>query len=95
MIRGIVKVQNLIAGVPFFMELSVHSATKALQDFFFVEFSIYTQSSRNELMMNQPINVKENNQHGLDNGLQFSCLLWYHRRSHRQGDDAVCHWEDI
>jgi len=35
----------------------------------FVEFIIYRLSSRDVLMMNQPINVQERNQHGLDIGL--------------------------
>ena len=46
----------------------------ALQDCF-VEFLIYRLSYRDELMMNQPVNVEERNQHSLNIGLHLPRLL--------------------
>ena len=62
--RGIAMVQDPIAGVSLLRVMSAHSVTEALQDCS-VEFLIDCLSSRNVLMMNQPVNVKECNQHGL------------------------------
>ena len=67
-------VQDPIDGVPLLRAMSVHSVMEALQDCF-VESLIYCLSSRHVLMMNQPINVKERNQHGLDIGFHLSCFL--------------------
>ena len=78
MSRGIVMAQDPIAETPFLMAMSVHSVAEALQDCF-VEFLIYRLSSRDVLMMNQPVNVKERNQHGLDIGLHLLCFLWSRR----------------
>ena len=47
---------------------------EVLQDCF-VEFLIYRLSCRDELMMNQPVNVEERNQHGLDIGLYLPRFL--------------------
>jgi len=66
--RGFVMVQDPIARASLLRAMSAHSFAEALQDSF-VEFLIHRLSSRNLLMMNQPINVKECNQHILDNGL--------------------------
>ena len=66
--RGIVMVQDPIARTPLLRAMSAHSVAEALQDCF-IEFLIYRLSCRDVLMMNQPVNVKERNQHGLDNGL--------------------------
>jgi len=49
--RGIVMVQDPIAGVPLLRAMSTHSIAEALQDCF-VEFLIYRLSSRDVLMMN-------------------------------------------
>ena len=73
--RGIVMVQDPIAGAPLLGAMSAHSVAEALQDCF-VEFLIYRLSSRDVLMMNQPVNVEERNQHGLDVGLHLPCFLW-------------------
>jgi len=73
--RGIVRVQDPIAGALPLWVMSVHSITEALRDYF-VEFLIYRLSSRDILMMNQPVNVEERNQHGLDIGLH---LLHFHQ----------------
>ena len=54
--------------------MSAHSAAEALQNCF-VEFLIYRQSSRDVLMMKQPVNVEERSQHGLDFGLYLPCFL--------------------
>ena len=51
-----------------------HSVAEALQDCF-LEFLIYHLSCRDELMMNQPVNVEERNQHGLDIGLHLLRFL--------------------
>ena len=56
MSRGIVMVQDPIAGTPLLRAMSAHSVAKALQDCF-VEFLIYRLASRDELMMNEPVNV--------------------------------------
>ena len=72
--RGIVMVQNPIAGVPLLRAMSAHNVAEALQDCF-VEFLIYRLSSRDALMMNQPVSVKEHNQHGLDIRLHLSHFL--------------------
>ena len=56
----------------------LHSVVEALQDCF-VEFLTYHLSSRDVLMMNQPVNVKEHNQHGLDIGLHLPRFLWSRR----------------
>ena len=72
--RGVVMVQDPVAGAPLLRTMSVHSITEALQDCF-VEFLIYCLSCRDELMMNQPINVEELNQHGLDIGLHLPRFL--------------------
>ena len=71
--RGIVMVQDSIAGMPLPKAMSAHSIAEALQDCF-VEFLIYRLSSRDVLMMNQPVNVEEHNQHGLYIGL--ACLAF-------------------
>jgi len=54
----------------------------------FVEFLIYRLSCRDELMMNQPVNVEERNQQGLDIGLHLPPFFG-------RGDDDVLHWEGI
>jgi hypothetical protein len=54
--------------------MSGHSVAEALQGSF-VEFLIYCLSSRDVLMMNQPVSVEECNQHGLDIGLHLPCFL--------------------
>ena len=54
--------------------MSAHSVAEALQDCF-VEFLIYRLSCRDELMMNQPVNVEERNQHGRDIGLHLPRFL--------------------
>ena len=59
---------------PHLRAMSVHSFAEALQDCF-VEFLIYLLSCRDELMMNQPVNVEERNQHGLDIGLHLPRFL--------------------
>ena len=72
--RGIVMLQDPVAGMPLLRAMSAHSITEVLQDCF-VEFLIYPLSSRDLLMMNQPISVEESNQHGLDIGLHLPCFL--------------------
>jgi len=67
--RGIVMVQDPTAGAPLLSVMSVHSVD-ALQECF-VEFLIYCLSSRDVLMMNQPVIVEGHNQHGLDIGLHL------------------------
>ena len=76
-----------IAGAPLLRAMSAHSMMEALQDCS-VEIFIYCLSSRNVLMMNQPVNVEECNQCGLDIGLHLP--RFFGRR-----DDAVFHWDDI
>jgi hypothetical protein len=61
-------VQDPIARMPLLRVMSVHRIAEALHDCF-VEFLIYHLSSRDVLMMNQPVNVVELNQHGLDIGV--------------------------
>jgi len=73
--RGIVMLQDQIAGTPLLRAMSVHSVAEVLQDCF-VEFLIYRLPSRDVLMMNQSVNVKERNRHGLDIGLHLLCFLW-------------------
>ena len=73
-VRGIVVVQDLVAGAPLLMAMSAHSVAEALQDCF-VEFLIYRLSCRDELMMNQPVSVEERNQHVLDIGLHLPRFL--------------------
>jgi len=75
---GIVMVQDPIAGTPLLRAMSAHSVAEALQDCF-VEFLLYRLASRDVLMMNEPINVEERNQHGLDIGLHLLCFLWSRR----------------
>ena len=72
--RGIVMVQDPVAGAPLLRAMSAHSVAEVLQDCF-VEFLIYCLSCRDELMMNQPVNVEECNQHGLDIGLHLPRFL--------------------
>ena len=72
--RGVVVVQDPVAGTPLLRAMSVHSILEALQDCF-VEFLIYRLSCRDELMMNQPVSVEERNQHGLDIGLHLPHFL--------------------
>ena len=72
--RGVVVVQDPIAGAPLLRAMSAHSVAEALQDCF-VEFLIYRLSCRDELMMNQPVNVEERNQHGLDTGVHLLRFL--------------------
>jgi len=72
--RGIVMVRDPIAGTPLLRVKSAHSVADALQDSF-VEFLIYRLSSRDVLMMNQPVNVEERNQHRLDIGLHLPRFL--------------------
>ena len=72
--RGIIMVQDPIAGAPRLRAMSAHSVADALQDCF-VEFLIYRLSSRDVLMMNQPVFVEERSQPGLDIGLHLPCFL--------------------
>ena len=76
--RGIVMVQDPIAGAPLLRAMSVHSVVEALQDCS-TEFLIYSLSSRNVLMVNQPVNVEECNQHGLDIGFHLPRFIWSRR----------------
>jgi len=55
--RGIVIVQDPIAGTPLLRAMSAHSVAEALQDCF-VKFLIYRLVSRDVLMMNEPVNVE-------------------------------------
>ena len=72
--RGVVVVQDPVAGAPLLRAMSAHSVAEALQDCF-VESLIYRLSCRNELMLNQPVNVEERNQHVLDTGLHLPRFL--------------------
>jgi len=72
--RGVVMVQDPVAGAPLLRAMSAHSIAEALQDYF-LEFLIYRLSCRDKLMMNQPVNVKEHNQHGPDIGLHLPHFL--------------------
>ena len=67
-------VQDQIAGAPILRAMSAHSVMEALQDCF-VELLIYRLPCRDEIMMNQPVNVEERNQHGLDIGLHLPRFL--------------------
>ena len=55
--RSVVVVHDPVAGAPLLRAMSAHSAAEALQDCF-LEFLIYRLSCRDELMMNQPVNVE-------------------------------------
>ena len=72
--RGIVMVRDPIAETPLLRAMSAHSVAEALQDCF-VKFLIYRLASRDVLMMNDPVNVEERNQHGLDIGLHLPRFL--------------------
>jgi len=72
--RGIVMVQDPIARTPLLRAMSAHSVAEALKDCF-VEFLIYRLASRDVLMTNEPVNVEECNQHGLDIGLHLPHFL--------------------
>ena len=72
--RGVVMVQDPVAGAPLLRAMSAYSIAEALQDCF-VEFLIYRLSYRDELMMNQPVSVEERNQHGLDIGFHLPRFL--------------------
>ena len=72
--RGVVVVQDPVAGAPLLRVMSAHNVAEALQDCF-VEFLMYRLSCRDELMMNQPVNVEERNQHDLDIGFHLPCFL--------------------
>jgi len=63
-------VQDLVAETPLLRAMSALSVAEALKDCY-VELFIYHLSSRDVLMMNQPIDVEERNQHGLDIGLHL------------------------
>jgi len=76
--RGVVVVQDPVAGAPLLRAMSVRSVVEALQDSF-VELLIYRLSCRDKLMINQPVNVEEHNQHGLDIGLHLPRFLWSRR----------------
>jgi len=67
-------VQDPIAATPLLRAMSAHNVAEALQDCF-VEFLIYRLSSRDVLMMNEPVNVEERNQCGLDIGLHLLRFL--------------------
>jgi hypothetical protein len=71
--RSIVMVQDPIAGVPLLTAMSAQSVVEALQDCF-VAFLIYRLSSRDALIMNQPVNVGKRNLHDLDIGLHLPCF---------------------
>ena len=93
--RGVAVVQGPVAGAPLLRTMSAHSFAEALQECF-VEFLIYRLSCRDELMTNQPVNVEERNQHGLDIG--FTCRAFFGREDDDDDDDDdddVLHWEDI
>ena len=85
--RGVIVVQGPVAGAQFLRAMSAHSVAEALQDCF-VEFLIYRLSCRDELMMNQPVNVEERINMVLI--LDFTCRAFFGR-----GDDDVLHWENI
>ena len=63
--RGVVVVQDPVAGAPRLRAMFAHSFAEALQESF-VEFLIYRLSCRDELMMNKPVNVEECNKNILD-----------------------------
>ena len=85
--RGVVFVLDPVGGTPLLRAMSAHSVAEALQ-VSLVEFHIYRLTCRDGLMMNQPVNVEERNQHGLDIGFHLP-------RFFGRGDDVVLHWEDI
>ena len=72
--RSIVMVQDPIVRTPLLRAMSAHSLAEALQDWF-VEFLVYRLFSRDVLMMNEPVNVEEHNQHILDIGLHLPRFL--------------------
>ena len=72
--RGVIMVQDPVAGAPLLRAMSAHSIAEALQDCF-VEFLINRLPFWDELMMNQPVNVEECYQHGLDIGLHLPSFL--------------------
>ena len=65
--RGVVMVQDPVAGAPLLRAMSAHSVAEALQDYF-VEFLIYHLSCRD-------VNVEERNQRGFDIGLYLPRFL--------------------
>jgi len=67
-------VQDPTARTPLLRVMSAHSVAEVLQDCF-VEFLIYRLASRDVLMMNEPVNVEERDQHGLDIGLHLPHFL--------------------
>ena len=71
---GAIVVQDPVIGAPLLRAMSAHGVTEALQNYF-VEFLIYRLSFRDELMMNQPVNFEERNQHDLDIGLHLPSFL--------------------
>ena len=90
--RGIVMVQDPIAGAPLLRVMSAHSVAEALQDCF-VEFLTYHLSSMDVLMMNQPVSVEERNQHGLDIGLHLPGFLQSRRWCRVPlGGHLLCFW---
>ena len=70
--RGVVVVQD--PGAPILRAKPAHSVAKSLQDCF-EEFLIYRLSCRDELMMNQPVNIEDRNQHILDIGIHLPRFL--------------------
>ena len=72
--RGIVVVQDPIGGTPLLRAMSAHSVAEALLDCF-VEFLTCRLASRDVLTMNEPVNVEERNQRGLDIGLHLPRFL--------------------
>ena len=87
--KGIFNVQDPIARLQLLRAMSVHSVAKALQECF-VEFLIYRLSSRDVLMTNQPVSVKERNEHGLDNVLHLPCFLRARRCRVPLGGHVLC-----
>ena len=88
--RGIVMVQDPIAGTPLLRAMSAQSIAEALRDCS-VDFLVYRLSSRDVLMMNQPVNVEEGNQHGLEIGLHLPRFLRSRRRcSFPLGGHLLC-----
>lgn len=76
----IALVLNQAAGIPLLRVIYVQCIAEVMQDCC-VQFSIHTLSSRDELLMNQPTNFKECNQHGLDIEfylLHILCLRRWH-----------------
>lgn len=53
------------------MTMFAHNVEEALHNCF-IKLSIYTLSSREELMMNQFTNIEEHNKYGLD--MEFSVM---------------------